>query len=302
MDGSGAWTILAHHGRSFAVAARLLPRDMADRAARLYAVCRMVDDIADRVGGAPAADRLDALRAALVRGDTGDPLAREVLRLEAECGLDRGAAIELVEGVRGDLGAVAVSDEAALLRYGYRVGGTVGLMMCPILGVAGPAARRHAIDLGIAMQLTNIARDVGEDARAGRRYLPGTWIEAAPARIADPDSVLAADLRRAVLRLLDLAERYYASGAAGYGYLPLGARVGIAAAAAIYRAIGTELRRRGGDALASRAKVSRGRKILLAGASVRALAARPARGHDPELHRALTGLAAPAEGDAHGLA
>jgi phytoene synthase len=302
MQTAEARAILARHGRSFAFAARLLPAVSADCAPRLYAVCRSVDDLADRVGGERAARRLAALRRALLRGDAGDPLAAEILALEAERGLDRGAAVALVDGVAGDLGPVRLPDERAMLAYAYRVAGTVGLMMCPVLGVRDGRARRHAVDLGIAMQLTNIARDVAEDAAAGRRYLPGTWIDAAPVRIAEPDHALAREIRGAVLRLLDLAERYYASGAAGYGHLPVRARPGIAAAASIYRAIGTELRRRGGDAHAGRARVSAPRKTLLAAGALRALAARPAPVHDPELHRPLAGLVPPSQGDAHGLA
>ena len=302
MAGTDAWAVLARHGHSFAVAARLLPPAMADRAARLYAVCRRVDDIADRGGGAEAGVRLDALRTALLAGDGADPLAGEILSLEAACGLDRRAAIDLVEGVRGDLAPVRVRDAPELLRYAYRVGGTVGVMMCPVLGVHDPRARRHAADLGIAMQLTNIARDVAEDAAAGRRYLPATLVDAEPERIAAPGPALARRVRGAVLELLDLAERYYASGAAGYGHLPARARPGVAAAAAIYRAIGTQLRRRGGDALAGRVRVSTPRKALLAAGAVQALAARPARRHDGDLHRPLAGLADRTDGGAHGLA
>jgi len=154
--------------------------------------------------------------------------------------------IALIDGLLQDQKPVRIKDQAALLRYAYRVAGTVGLLMCHVLDCDADRARAHAIDLGIAMQLTNIARDVLEDAEMGRRYLPASWvgavtpeqISAASQQLGDPLTPLVAD---AVHRLLDLAERYYQSGACGFGYLPFRAHVAIAVAARVYRQIGIQL-------------------------------------------------------------
>jgi len=115
-------------------------------------------------------------------------------------------------------------------------------MMCAVLDVRDPRAKPFAIDLGIAMQLTNIARDIGEDARMGRRYLPASWLGDVPAEdIATPGLALQRELSGATRRLLGLADRYYASGEAGLAFLPLRARLAILAAARMYRAIGARI-------------------------------------------------------------
>ncbi len=291
MSGEDATDTLRRHGRSFALAARLLPRREADRAARLYAVCREIDDLVDRDGSDAARARLRRLRDGAWHRRGRDPLARALARLAAEGALERRPVEQLIDGVLADAAGRTVPDERALIRYAYRVGGTVGLLMCAAFGIEDPAARRHAVDLGIALQLVNIARDVGEDARLGRRYLPGTWLAAAPAEIAAAEPATRRDAARAVLRLLALAERYHESGRAGLAHLPDRLRPGIAAAAAVYRAIGTRLARRGGDALAGRVVVPRWRKLLIAGRAATGPAPRP-RPHDRALHDPIFDLVA----------
>lgn len=293
---------LRRHGRSFHWAARLLPADQADALAALYGVCRVIDDVADETPDPHhARARLDRIAAELGRSQAIDPVARQAHALIATHGLDPTLLQHLIAGVRGDLGPVALADEAALLRYAYHVAGTVGLMICDVLQVRAAAARPFAIDLGLAMQMTNIARDVATDATMGRVYLPGDWIDgagAAEVRAAatDPAHPLRPRLCAAVLRLLDLADRHYASAARGMGYLPPSARLGLQTAARVYRAIGTRLRWRGGDALKGRARVSQRAKVgltvaTLVHASVSpSLHRLPRQPHDPLLHRALAGL------------
>jgi phytoene synthase len=192
-----------------------------------------------------------------------------------------------MRGLRGDLGAVALADEAALERYAFRVAGTVGLMMCDVLGVEAASARRAAVDLGIAMQFTNIARDVVEDARAGRRYLPATWLDLSPRRLARPDGAARRMAAPAVARLLDRAEARYAGGWRGFSHLPRSARPGIAAAAALYRAIGTGIAASGHDIAAPCARPGRGRRLAIAlGAAGQALVAPdPAARRRPSIDR-----------------
>lgn len=169
-----------------------------------------------------------------------------MLELQKETGMHAHPARELVAGVVSDLEVVRMADEAQLIRYAYRVAGTVGLMMCAVLDVDDPRAAPFAIDLGIAMQLTNIARDVGEDARMDRRYLPASWVgNLAPADILAPTPAQQLRLQSSTHRLLALAERYYVSGESGLGFLPARARLGILAAARMYRAIGGRIARNG---------------------------------------------------------
>ncbi len=289
--------ILAAHGRSFHWASRLLGPVHAARATRLYAFCRGVDDLVDDAHCPDMARAaLQALTHDIATGASEHPAAVDMIALMAECGIEPASVADLICGVASDLDPVRIADDAALLRYCYHVAGTVGLMMCRVLDVGDPAAFPHAVDLGIAMQLSNICRDVSDDARAGRRYLPMSRVgNLSPAALVDPHSSLKPILRECVEELLDMADEYYASGERGLAYLPLGARTGILVAARVYRAIGTRLRRRGLAYWDGRVVVRKRAKVgLTARALLTAPAGpsfwRPARHHDPALHAALAGL------------
>jgi phytoene synthase len=288
--------VLAKHARTFRLAGRLLPRGRLDDAAVVYAFCRLVDDTVDEAADALAAGRaLDALRGELGGSEAARPLTAAYLEVCARCQIPTAATLELFHGIAADLGLVRVADLGELLRYCYRVAGTVGLMMSGVLGVTDPAARPFAIDLGIGMQLTNIARDVAEDARMDRVYLPAEWLRAAGltgAQILDGSAPR--DRLGLVIRdLLSLADAYYASGAAGLRFIPAGPRPGIAAAASVYRAIGLEILRRDADVLAGRAVAPRSAKLAWL---VRAAALSPLRGlsprprHESKLHIHLADL------------
>ncbi len=256
--------VLAQHGRSFRLAGRLLGPAMLGRAARLYAVCRAIDDLADdSPDPVLAGETLRSLRADILDGRGATPLGGRLLSLR----VDPCAAAALVDTMLADLASVHVADEAALLRYAYGAAGTVGLMMCDVLGVIDPAARPHAVDLGIAMQLTNIARDVREDALRGRLYLPASWLPpgTTAATVLDDEAVAFA----AVRRLLGLAERCYRSGALGYAALPGRSAVAIPAAARLYREIGLRILRRGPAYLQrGRCVVPPARRLVLIAASM----------------------------------
>lgn len=237
---------LRQGGRSFHWARRFLGQQMGHDAARLYAFCRLIDDMADGdIADGPA--RLAVIRKDLVsRTPPKDPAFAVFAPFMAEKSIPEDAVIALVDGLLMDQHPVRVDDEDGLVRYCYHVAGTVGLMMCHILNARSSDAYAFAIDLGIAMQLTNISRDVLEDARMGRRYLPAAWVGDIT-----PDDIVAAaeghnDRVRAqvtagVARALDLAEAYYASGIRGLNYLPLRAHLAILVAARVYRQIGVEL-------------------------------------------------------------
>jgi len=294
---AAAHAALTAKGRSFHWARRLLGAVHADRATRLYGFCRRVDDLADETQSPDAARAaLFALGQSLRSGTSRDPLTADTIRLLQDCQIDPAIPLELIRGVVGDLVPVRVANEAELLRYCYRVAGTVGLMMSAALDVTDPCALPHAIDLGIAMQLTNLCRDVREDALADRRYLPASLVgEIDPERLAYPLEADRPAVRKAVATLLDLADVYYRSGEDGLAYLPANARGSILVAARVYRAIGGRLRRRGCDYWSSRAWVPMGGKALitagaLAATPFRQASGRPARPHDAGLHRPLAGL------------
>jgi 15-cis-phytoene synthase len=245
---AAASEVLAQKGRSFHWARRLLGQTHAARATRLYAFCRHLDDLADEASSLlEARVALDHARQAVLTGESTDPLLQDGLVLIRECGIETETVLDLIAGVSSDLDPVRVADEAELYKYCYRVAGTVGLMMCRVLDVKDPAALMHAADLGIAMQLTNICRDIAEDATAGRRYLPATLCgEVGPAALISPAESLRPQVCNAVATLLRQAEIFYQSGERGLPYLPLRARCSILVAARVYRAIGQQLSRRGG--------------------------------------------------------
>ena len=158
----------------------------------------------------------------------------------------RKVVIDLIDGLILDQKGVLFEQEEELIRYSYHVAGTVGIMMCDALKCDNDLAKSFAIDLGIAMQLTNIARDILEDAKMGRRYLPGSWVQ----NISPKEIVLAAktnDLKKihiiskGIKKLLILAEQYYLSGEKGFTFLPFNTRFAISVASGVYREIGVQL-------------------------------------------------------------
>lgn len=292
-----AKAVLRRHGRSFHFARHFLGTRHADRAARLYAFCRHIDDLADTARcHDEAACRLDVLLEALQARRGHDPVTQDFLALQEETAMARQPAFDLVEGVRGDLRTVRITEEASLIRYAYQVAGTVGLMMCAVLDVHEPEARPFAVDLGIAMQLTNIARDVGADAALDRRYLPASWTgDLDPTQILEPGPSQTRRLRDATRRLLDTAERYYESGERGLAYLPSRARPAILIAARVYRAIGGRIAANGYRSWDRRAVVPGPAKLAHAARAMTHFLAeerfhRRPRAHDRTLHAALQGL------------
>ena len=296
VDVAGCRAVLTHHAKSFRWAGSFLPSDRLDDAAVVYALCRLIDDIADeRESDEEATRELAALEAELRREAPARPLVALFLETADRTGIPVGAALELIVGVRSDMHPVRVADDRELLRYCYRVAGTVGLMMCGVLGVRDPDALPFAVDLGVGMQLTNICRDVAEDAGRGRVYLPATRLHAAGVEPAGllPDGATRAPAAPVVRDLLQLGERYYRSADAGMRYIPWRARFAILVASRVYRAIGFRVRAQGYDPDQGRAYVSRWRKVLwtLRGFAHGArLALGRARPHRAGLHTELAGL------------
>tara|TARA_Y100001960_G_C14778293_1_gene884740 strand:- start:930 stop:1895 length:966 start_codon:yes stop_codon:yes gene_type:complete len=262
--------VMKTRGRSFYFASRFLNPSTSERASRLYQFCRAIDDIADRSSSKELArDQLELTIAELNGLLPPSKHTESFLRLANDTNLDLRAAIELVKGCRSDLCEhVVIEDEESLIRYCYQVAGSVGIMMCSLLGVNDPRAFPHAVDLGIAMQITNITRDIAEDARSGRRYLPTTLVgNLSCSEILSPSNKALNTISVAVESMVRLADRYYKSGKAGYCFLPSTSRPAIAIAASIYRQIGVRVHRNPAGSLARRVVVSRWEKLILAALS-----------------------------------
>ena len=270
--------------KSFAGAARLFDTDTRDSACMLYAWCRHADDEID--GQAlghhteaqpmlPAEERLRILKAKTRRAlagktDADDPVFAALARVIAKHEIPHRHPLELIEGFEMDVRGTDYVTLDDTCRYGYHVAGVVGVMMAMIMGVRQREVLNRASDLGIAFQLTNIARDVIDDARAGRVYLPSDWLSeaglarettaATAAALAEPRNRPAAF--QVTERLLDEADRYYVSARHGLPALPLRAAWAIATARRVYREIGSVVRTRRDHAWDERAVVSRARKMV----------------------------------------
>jgi phytoene synthase len=254
--------------RTFLAASMVLPAAVRDPACALYAFCRSADDAVDL----EATDELAAvarLRTRLERIYHADPAPtacdRSMARVVAEHRIPRALPAALLDGFEWDARGRRYETIEALHEYGARVAGSVGAMMALLMGVRSPEGLARACDLGVAMQLSNIARDVGEDARMGRVYLPLQWLREAGI---DPDAWLAAPcfdaaLAGVVRRLLRAADELYERVDAGIALLPASCRPGISAARYLYAAIGHEVERRGCDSVSQRAVVPGSRKALL---------------------------------------
>jgi len=260
--------LLCSGSRSFFAASLLLPRRVRAPATALYAFCRVADDAID-LGEDPAA-ALEILNARLDAAYAGipeqTPIDRAFAATVAAFGIPKTLPAALIEGLAWDAAGRRYQSFSDLLDYAARVAGAVGVMMALVMGVRDSASLARAADLGVAMQLSNIARDVGEDASAGRIFLPLDWLEEAGI---DPADFVASPrfspaLAGVVQRLLDEAQTLYKNAESGIARLPLDCRTGIAAARRIYAAIGTQIAAAGYDSITTRAHVPGPRKFLLA--------------------------------------
>ncbi|GLS46307.1 phytoene/squalene synthase family protein [Methylobacterium brachythecii] len=269
--------------KSFFAASMLLPPSVRIPSFGLYAFCRLSDDAVDEAGSRrcrkAAAESLSQRLTLAYAGRPANTAAdRALADIVARHAIPEALPRALLEGLAWDARDRRYGTLSELTDYAARVAGAVGAMMTLIMGVRDPAVLARACDLGVAMQFTNIARDVGEDARAGRLYLPLDWL--AEAGI-DPDAFLAAPvaspaLRAVVARLLDTAEVLYRRSESGIVGLPVACRPAIRAARLIYAEIGRAIAANGLDSVSQRARVSGSRKaVLLARAALPKLALTP---------------------------
>jgi phytoene synthase len=269
--------------RTFFAASLALPLSVRRSATGLYAFCRMADDAID--GDTDRRAVLRDLHARLEAIYDGTPSGIAADRAFGDCvsrhGIPKAFPLALLEGFAWDAEVRRYETLSQLTDYAVRVAGTVGVMMAMTMGVYDPVSLARACDLGVAMQLTNIARDVGEDARSGRLYLPLDWMREAGI---EPQSWLARPsfsraLGEVIERLLASAGQLYDRSETGLARLPAACRPGMYAARLLYAEIGHEVARRGFDSVNQRAVVTWRRKArILADAVVAAARSQAAPG------------------------
>ena len=269
------WASFYHHSRTFSLAARFLPGPVQIPIATLYLFCRRVDTIADErvleIGPSDALDEVHEVKHRLDETLAGRPPTDAVLwprlaEVHETYTLHRAPLYELIDGAIWDLTDRTVHTAEDLIHYSNLVGGSVGAMMLPFLvrDTCHDALESAARDLGIAMQITNILRDVGEDLRdLDRVYLPATWMDEHDVCLHDLSAGAPSPEYKALLeRVMRLSETHYASGFDGIDGLPRRMRLGIRAAARMYREIMNEVRANDYDNLTQRAYASFSRKLL----------------------------------------
>ena len=226
-------------GKSFYWASFFLPKKNRIAASRLYSICRYLDDVADN-------SKLDtSSQIKNIFNQIKENESSEINIFFKKNNINLGILKDLIDGLISDQQNVRVTDEKELIDYSYKVAGTVGLMMLPIINTKDAEARKHAIDLGIAMQLTNIARDVYEDAKMNRLYLPKEWL--GQVSVSDlVDNKLDDQKKRlielSIKNLIELSDKFYANGFSGMKFIPLRTRLAIFFAAKIYKGIGEKIK------------------------------------------------------------
>lgn len=288
--------ILAKGSKSFSLASHLLAPEARDAAAAVYAFCRRCDDAVDEVPASAQPAALAQLRLELDSIYNHEP--QSDLALAAFADVVRARQIprlypaELIQGMAMDVQGTRYRGLDDLLLYCYRVASVVGLMMCHVMGVRDDAALPHAAHLGVALQLTNICRDVQEDWQMGRLYLPDSFLGNAiaadlhaelakqPQNQGPLPQIWAAEIQRAIQALLAVADKYYASAHEGLTYLSLPSATAIRSARWIYWGIGAHLARNDFDPWRGRTVVPMPNKLaLLSQAIARELALTPSRWH-----------------------
>lgn len=283
---------MAAGSKSFNTAAKLFDAETRRSVLMLYTWCRHCDDVIDdqtlgfasgAVAEASIEQRLAELQRLTRRAYRGERMSDPAFAAFQEVALAHAIperqALDHIEGFAMDVRGERYETIEDTLRYCYHVAGVVGLMMARVMGVRDEAALDQACDLGLAFQLTNIARDIVEDARNGRCYLPARWVH--DAGLTQQNFAAPENRQRLALiarRLVEEAEPYYRSAKAGLGALPLRSAWAIATARSVYREIGVNVVKAGPRAWDRRQGTSKARKLtLLISAAGLALGSRSAR-------------------------
>ncbi len=245
--------LLKKFGQSFYWAGKILPKFYLIRSADLYQFCRKLDDIADENQNIDTLDNLRLIKS-LIKKEQYSKLENlgihvpEFLKNDVN---SKKAISDMLDGFIFDQKKVRIKDLNDLIKYCYRVAGTVGILMCNALDCKEKKARNFAIDLGIAMQLTNIIRDILEDAKIDRIYLPSSMINKISIKqiLLIPKDVnknihLNENIKKTMKKILEISESFYHSGKQGLSFLPFNVRLSIAVAANVYREIGIIIKKK----------------------------------------------------------
>ena len=231
---------LKREGKSFYWASFFLPKKTKKNAGILYSICRYFDDIADK----NSENKSNYLRNTIeeIKNNKNNKVSIFLKKNK----INNSIFIDLIEGLILDQDNIRIQNKEELIKYSYHVAGTVGLMMSKIIGVTHKKAAQSAIDLGIGMQLTNIARDVYEDSKMKRIYIPFDWIPNISITHLNSFDELSLEkdkiISNAIHKLINLSEKFYKNGFAGLKYIPVSARLGIFIAANVYRGIGIKIK------------------------------------------------------------
>ena len=252
---------LKNEGKSFYWASFFLPKSSKINAGKLYSICRYFDNVAD-------SDNTDK---SLFLKESIEKIKNEnenIIKLFLEeNSIDISIFIDLIEGLIKDQKNIVLTNKNELIEYSYHVAGTVGLMMSKIIGVRDTKAIPCAIDLGIAMQITNIVRDVYEDAQLKRIYLPSEWIPNITLSMLDGHNKINLSqeetISKGIHRLIDLSDEFYKNGFSGLQFIPIKTRLGIFIAANIYRGIGMKIKKNGKKYLMKRIYLNSFEKFII---------------------------------------
>jgi 15-cis-phytoene synthase len=258
--------LLREGSKSFFAASLLLPKRVREPTVPVYAFCRVADDVVDQANDPNAVASLRARLAAAYAGNPhDDPVDRAFADVARAHDLPKAVLEGLIEGFAWDAEGKRYATISELHGYCARVASTVGVVMSVLMGTRDPVALARACDLGVAMQLTNIARDVGEDARNGRVYLPLEWLEEAKIDVTQflARPAFSSALGQVVERLLRHADELYLRSHAGIPMLPADCRASIHAASLIYSEIGRAVEKNQYDSVSTRAYTPLGRKLRL---------------------------------------
>ncbi len=256
---------IARGSKTFYFATRFFPREVAEAAWAVYWFCRTTDDMVDEADAPPD---LDAWRRrlgqALESGETGDPVLDSFAAAARRFSIPHRYAFELIDGVEMDLLRSRYETFEQLRLYCYRVASTVGLMMMHVVGYSGQP-HQQAIDLGVAMQLTNILRDIGEDLRRGRLYLPLDELGSVGIALADLEAGCCTPAFQSLMQFqIARARRFYTLGRGGLPFLHPRGRLAVDLASRLYARILNRIESSGCDVFSRRAVVSRPEKYWIA--------------------------------------
>ena len=252
---------LKNEGKSFYWASFFLPKKSKNNAGILYSICRYFDNIADKNNKDMSLFLKESIKK--IKSDNKN----EVNIFLKKNDINVLIFADLIRGLISDQKDVKIKNQTDLIKYSYFVAGTVGLMMSKIIGVKNIKASSCAIDLGIAMQLTNIVRDVHEDAKLKRIYLPSEWIPNINLYELNGQNTISLEqetiISNAINRLIDLSEKFYFNGFSGLKYIPLKTRLGIFIAANIYKGIGIKIKKNGKKYLKKRIYLNYYEKLII---------------------------------------